>query len=98
MAAAGIAFVDGEGRRVDFYALRHTLATNLARAGVPARLAMELMRHSDLRLTQQTSTDASQLPLAEAVARLPGYGYGGTQADTHWTFHRVKSRIACKID
>jgi hypothetical protein len=35
----------------------------LARAGVSPRVAMELMRHSDMRLTAKTYTDAMSLPL-----------------------------------
>ena len=38
---AGIALEDDRGRRVDFHALRHTLGTNLARAGGPPRVAMK---------------------------------------------------------
>ena len=34
LAAAGISYLDAQGKRADFHALRHTLATNLARCGV----------------------------------------------------------------
>ena len=71
--AAGIPRLDKQGRRVDFHALRHTLATNLGRSGVSIRTAMEVMRHSDPRLTTQTYTDAAVLPTAEAVESLPRY-------------------------
>lgn len=71
--AAGIARVDGSGKRADFHALRYTLATNLAKAGVSPRVAMEFMRHSDMRLTAKTYTDVSGLPTAAAAARLPRY-------------------------
>ncbi len=60
-----------QGRRVDFHGLRHTLATRLAVAGVQPRVAMELMRHSDMRLTQKVYTDASLLPTFDAVTSLP---------------------------
>src|SRR5271170_2510949 len=39
------------------------MLTMLARAGVSPRVAMELMRHSDMRLTAKTYTDAMSLPL-----------------------------------
>jgi integrase len=39
---------DHEGRRLVFHSLRHTYATNLSKSGVSPRLAMELMRHSDI--------------------------------------------------
>jgi len=73
LKAAGILFKDSQGRQADFHALRHTLATNLARAGIQPRVAMELMRHSDMRLTNKTYTDAALLPMAEALERLPRY-------------------------
>jgi integrase len=63
LAACGIKGVDEHGRHLDFHALRHTFATMLARAGVSPRVAMELMRHSDMRLTAKTYTDAMSLPL-----------------------------------
>jgi integrase len=63
LAACGIKGVDEHGRHLDFHALRHTFATMLARAGVSPRVAMELMRHSDMRLTAKTYTDVMSLPL-----------------------------------
>ena len=61
---AGIPLVDERGHRVDFHALRMTYITRLQRAGVSPREAMELARHSDMRLTMKTYTDAAQLPSA----------------------------------
>jgi hypothetical protein len=63
LAACGIKGVDEHGRHLDFHALRHTFCTMLSRAGVSPRVAMELMRHSDMRLTAKTYTDAMSLPL-----------------------------------
>lgn len=42
---------DSGGNVVDFHALRHTFGSNLARAGVAPKAAMDLMRHSDVNLT-----------------------------------------------
>ena len=70
LKAAKISRVDTQGRVVDFHSLRHTFCTNLHRAGVPQREAMELMRHSDPRLTAGTYTDASLLSLKSAVEKL----------------------------
>jgi hypothetical protein len=42
---------------------------------VHPRLAMELARHSDLRLTMKTYTDAGQLPLQEVMDGLPSFGF-----------------------
>ncbi len=71
LANAKIAEKDRAGRIVDFHCLRHTLATNLGRAGVSVQTAMQVMRHSDIRLTTRTYTDASLLPTAEAIEALP---------------------------
>jgi integrase len=84
LMAAGISYLDKQGRRADFHALRHTLATNLARCGVLPRVAMEFMRHSEMRLTNKTYTDVAHLPLAEAAEMLPQFLEGkGTQKGTH---------------
>jgi integrase len=83
LVAAGIPYLDGQGRRADFHALRHTLATNLARCGVLPRVAMEFMRHSEMRLTNKTYTDVAHLPLAEAADMLPKFtAKKGTQKGT----------------
>ena len=58
---ANIPFMDEQGRKVDFHALRHTLATNLARENIPPRIAMEIMRHSDMKLTSKVYTDVALL-------------------------------------
>ena len=86
---ADIAFLNATGHRADFHSLRHTLATNLARAGTAPRVAMEIMRHSDMRLTAKTYTDAGLLPVADAVLKLPFLGKReetGTQIGTHNLF------------
>jgi integrase len=70
---AGIPLVDERGHRVDFHALRMTYITRLQRAGVSPREAMELARHSDMRLTMKTYTDAAALPLAATVRGLPAF-------------------------
>jgi integrase len=70
-ARAGIAHFDGEGRQVDFHALRHTYCTMLHRGGVPMAQAMTLMRHRDARLTMRVYNDASLLDTASSVAGLP---------------------------
>ncbi|PYJ69179.1 MAG: hypothetical protein DME75_11550, partial [Verrucomicrobia bacterium] len=71
LCAAGIEYIDASGRRADFHALRHTFATYLNAQGVSPCAAMELMRHSEMRLTTKVYTDANLLGLAEAIKRLP---------------------------
>ncbi len=68
---AGIAYQDDRGRRVDFHALRHTYGSMLAKAGVAPRVAMSLMRHTDLRLTMNTYTDPRIFDMAGAVEKMP---------------------------
>jgi integrase len=70
---AGIEFKEN-GRCADFHALRHTFCTRLARLNIPPRVAMQLMRHSDMKLTMNHYTDVSGLPLADAVKLLPAFG------------------------
>jgi len=41
--------------------------------GAAPRVVMELMRHSDIKLTMKIYTDAGQLPLADTIFKLPGY-------------------------
>lgn len=70
LARLGIPYVDEQGRKADFHALRHTFCTLLALSGVSPRSAMELMRHSEMRLTQKVYTDAGQLSVAADVAKI----------------------------
>lgn len=71
MRKAGITRTDAMGRKLDFHALRYTFATKLAASGVSQRLAQELLRHSDPRLTANIYTDVTQLPTFAAVNALP---------------------------
>jgi hypothetical protein len=73
LAKAGIPFEDERGRRADLHALRTTFGTLLSASGVSPHVAMELMRHSNLKLTMKVYTDVSQLPLVEEAARLPSF-------------------------
>jgi integrase len=73
LKAAGIEYINEKGHRADFHSLRHTLATNLALAGTLPRVAMEVMRHSDMRLTANVYTDLGLLPTSEAVLKLPSF-------------------------
>jgi integrase len=76
LAAAGIPKTDDRGRAVDVHAMRMTLATMLNRAGVAPRTAQEIMRHSDIRLTMATYTDATLLNVSGALDSLPKLGTG----------------------
>ncbi len=71
LRTAGIPYVDGKGEYADFHALRKTYGTFLMLAGGPEFMRMQLMRHSDVRLTQKSYTDAGMLPIWDAVDALP---------------------------
>jgi integrase len=64
---AGIPKRDAEGRTIDIHSLRTTFGTYLALSGVAPRVAMELMRHSQIGLTTKVYTDPRLLPLAAAI-------------------------------
>ena len=73
LKAAGIDYTDGRGERADFHALRKTYGTMLTLAGIGQRTVMELMRHSDMRLTAKTYTDANMLPVSDAIVALANF-------------------------
>jgi Phage integrase family len=68
---AGVSYKDALGRQADFHAIRRSLNTHLAQNGVDAHTRKEIMRHSELRLTLDVYTDASALPTAAAMEKLP---------------------------
>ena len=72
---AGIEYTDADGRQADFHSLgRQTPNTMMANVGVAPRIAMELMRHTDIKLTTGVYTDSSMLLKNEAVEALPVIG------------------------
>jgi hypothetical protein len=71
LEAAGIPYRDEAGQVADFHALRHSYITLLERSGVSPKLAQELARHSDIRLTMNVYTHAGLYDLAGAVNGLP---------------------------
>ena len=71
LEAAGMPYRDSDGRVCDFHALRHSYVSLLARSGVHPKLAQELARHSDIKLTMNVYTHARLHDLAGAVNALP---------------------------
>ncbi len=80
LATAGIDKTDAQVRTVDIHSLRHTFATMLSRAGVAPRMAQELLRHSDIRLTMNTYTHLQLADTAAAVEALPKLSDGETES------------------
>ena len=70
LAAAGLPYRDALGF-ADLHACRHTFGTNLARAGVPVKVAQELLGHADPALTLKVYTHVLGADKAAAVLRLP---------------------------
>jgi integrase len=108
LTRAGIDWKDGEGRRADVHALRHTFGTVLSKSGASPREAMELMRHTEMSLTMKTYTDPRIFDLAGAVDRLPlpavkreadadaarATGTDGAGKPSDGTAERVANRVA----
>ena len=79
---AGIALVDEEGRVADLHALRTTLGTQLARAGVTPQAAQRMMRHSDYRTTLKHYTVLGLSDTFAAIDQVPGIGAAEVAAKT----------------
>jgi integrase len=60
----------GTGRKLDIHALRHTVATRLARTGAPLVQAQQILGHSDPRLTARTYAHLGVEDLRGAVEAL----------------------------
>jgi len=73
---------DGDGRVVDFHALRATYITALVKGGASVRVAQELARHSDPKLTMNVYTRLGVHDLAGALDGLPGEPSDDRQAET----------------
>jgi hypothetical protein len=84
---AGIPYKDDEGRQVDRHALRNTFVSWLGAAGVDARIAQRLARHSTIELTTKTYQDKRMLaPNAQAaVQSLPNLFENPEQQETKAT-------------
>ena len=74
LEAAGIEYVDEQGRYADFHALRHTFLTNLAMSGVHPKIAQSLARHSDINLTMNRYTHVRLQTQSDALKALPEVG------------------------
>jgi len=66
-----IATEDDQGRVIDLHALRTTLGTQLARAGVTPQIAMRIMRHSDYKTTLAHYTVLGLTDTSRAIEALP---------------------------
>jgi integrase len=62
---------DDDGKVIDLHALRTTLGTQLARAGVAPQIAQRIMRHSDYKTTLAHYTVLGLTDTSKAVEALP---------------------------
>ncbi|MEQ9461102.1 MAG: tyrosine-type recombinase/integrase [Phycisphaeraceae bacterium] len=65
-----IVTIDEDGREIDLHALRTTLGTQLARAGVAPQIAQRIMRHGDYRTTLKHYTVLGLTDTARAIESL----------------------------
>ncbi|MDF7809539.1 tyrosine-type recombinase/integrase [Pontiellaceae bacterium B12219] len=70
---AGIPYKDERGNRRDFHSLRVMCSTYMSTSGTAPRVAQEVMRHSDIKLTMGNYTDPRMLQKQEAVNNLPDF-------------------------
>ena len=74
---AGIPFLDTQGRKFDFHALRKTCNVLMGKAKISPALRQKHMRHSDIRLTLETYDDADAYDQTIIVSGLPEFKLNG---------------------
>jgi len=74
---AGIPYIDEEGRKFDFHALRMTLNTHLREKRVSLEDRMAILRWSDPRLAKETYMDERQISVAGELSKLADVTSGG---------------------
>lgn len=106
LKVVGIPYVEEQGRRLDFHALRMTFDTNLGIAEASDAVRMKLMRHKSPRLTLETYTDSEKVPVAGVLAKLPEFGCfengkANTEKDTNFLVQAsqtVSKPVTLKFD
>ncbi len=93
-----IVTVDEDGREIDLHALRTTLGTQLARAGVAPQIAQRIMRHGDYRTTLKHYTVLGLTDTAKAVDALPSIQSRDDQAERATGTADVRGRDEVRVD
>jgi integrase len=70
LEAAEIERTDAQGRKFDVHACRHSLASRLARNGVPITFAQRLLGHSTVEMTARVYTHLGEEQMREAIERI----------------------------
>jgi integrase len=73
--------LDADGRVADFHALRATYITALVKGGASVKVAQQLARHSDPKLTLNVYTSLGIHDLSGALDALPDIGSSPTQSE-----------------
>lgn len=75
--------LDRTYRRLGFHSFRSGLATELANQNVHPRVAQEVLRHSDVRLTMRAYTKTRHLPISQAINSVTAVGCAGEPKNLH---------------
>jgi integrase len=76
-----LAILDANGHVVDFHALRATYITALVKGGASVKVAQQLARHSDPKLTMNVYTSLGIHDLGGALDALPNVGGSPTHTE-----------------
>lgn len=79
LVKASVVYANTQGHVADFHSLRKTFGTNLAKGGVPRRVATSALRHSEGNLTDNIYTDLGMLNTFSILGVLPTYTAGLSQ-------------------
>ena len=98
LKAAKIAEKDAMDRYADMHGLRHTCGTLLAKAKVHPKVAQQLMRHTDIRLTMEIYTHVGAEDQAQALKVLPNISgkperFGGEDVTKYVTTKTAETDI-----
>ena len=74
LTAAGIPLKDRDGNKIYFHSLRNSYISFLANSQTPAKIIMQLARHSDFKLTFNTYARAFEKAEKKAINCLPNFG------------------------
>jgi hypothetical protein len=78
LEAAGIDRVDRAGKKLDIHALRHTVASRMARNGVGMAQAQKVLGHASIEMTARVTASQGRDRVAPSFALTPPSPQSGT--------------------
>jgi|GEM_PF-1006931 len=90
---AGIPYLDSQGRKFDFHALRKTCNVLMGKAKISPALRQKHMRHSDIRLTLETYDDADAYDQTIIVSGFPEFKLNGGEGAKLDAGHQVEMAL-----